>query len=44
MLYLQNQDLSQKTPAQIHEMYWSALSEIRDDYKKKMDEGFFTKL
>ena len=44
MLYLQNQDLSKKTPAQVHEMYWYALAEIRKDYKEKRENGFFTEL
>ena len=29
LLYLQNQDLSQKTPEQICEMYWDAYFRIR---------------
>lgn len=29
MLYLQNQDLSGKTPAEIHDMYQAAFAEIK---------------
>ncbi len=44
MLYLQSQDLSDKTPTQIHEMYWDAIFEIRKDYKHKCDVGYFKEL
>ncbi len=44
MLYLQNQDLSDKTPEQIHTLYWETLYDIRRDYKAKREEGFFDEL
>ena len=35
MLYLQNQDLSGKSPEEINSMYWDAYYRIKkDDYKK----------
>lgn len=43
MLYLQNQDLSNKTPSEIHTMYWEALYEIRNDNDEKHKQGFFNK-
>ncbi len=44
MLYLQNQDLSDKTPSDIHTMYWHALFEFRNDYEVKKEQGFFNEL
>lgn len=41
MLYLKNQDLSGKTPVQIHELYWKAYYEIESDYIIKNRQGFF---
>lgn len=35
MLYLQNQDLSGKTPSEINTMYWEALEAITPDYSKE---------
>ena len=40
MLYLQNQDLSGKTPTELHDMYWSVLKEIQADYREKRKNGF----
>jgi len=40
MLYLQNQDLKGKTPAEIHTMYWEARKEIQTDYKIKLEEKY----
>lgn len=44
MLYLQNQDLSSKTPEEIHTLYWETLYDIRRDYSVKQSEGFFDEL
>lgn len=44
MLWLSKQDLGDKTPTQIHEMYWNALYEIRKDYRAKRAEGYFNEL
>lgn len=41
MLYLQNQDLSGKTPSEIHTMYREAVQEIREDYHSKATSGWF---
>ncbi len=40
MLWLEQQDLKGKTPAQIHDMYWAAVKEIRADYQEKRKQGF----
>ncbi len=40
LLWLQQQDLSGKSPAQIHRLYWEALKEIRADYRQLRDEGY----
>ncbi len=40
MLYLENQDLSGKTPAQIHTMYWETIKAIRADYTEKKQNGY----
>jgi hypothetical protein len=34
MLYLQNQDLSDKTPSQIVELYFSVLSGVKESIKE----------
>lgn len=44
MLYLQNQDLSDKSPSDINTMYFEALYEIRKDYKEKCEQRFFDEL
>lgn len=41
MLYLKNQNISGKTPTQIHEMYLKAYYEIRSDYLQKLRSGYF---
>lgn len=41
MLYLKNQNISGKTPTQIHEMYLKAYYEIRNDYLQKLRSGYF---
>lgn len=40
MLYLEKQDLTGKTPAEIHTMYWEALKKIRADYAEKRNNGY----
>lgn len=40
MLYLQNQDLSSKTPSEIHTLYWEAKKEIQADYRAKRKAGY----
>ena len=40
MLWLEQQDLKGKTPAQIHDMYWAAVKEIRADHAAKRNSGF----
>jgi len=44
MLYLQNQDLKDKTPEEIHTLYWQTYYKIQHDYKNKRQEDFFSKL
>ena len=39
MLYLQSQDLSDKSPAQIYKMYLKTLSEIREAIKEDCERG-----
>ena len=41
MLYLQNQDLSDKTPTEIHELYWETYREIAKDLEEKQSKGYF---
>lgn len=40
-LYVQSQDLSGKTPAEIHTMYQEAYFEISKDYRQKRVSGWF---
>lgn len=40
MLWLEHQDLSGKTPTELHDMYWAAVKEIRVDYAAKRKNGF----
>ena len=40
LLYVQNQDLKGKTPAEIHTMY-QALYEIKQDWREKRNNGYF---
>lgn len=40
-LYLQNQDLSGKTPSEIQTMYYEAYFEIQKDYREKNATGWF---
>ena len=40
MLWLEKQDLSGKSPTEIHDMYWKAVKEIRADYQAKRNAGF----
>lgn len=40
MLWLEKQDLSGKTPAELHTMYWETLKEIRADYAAKRNSGY----
>lgn len=43
MLYLQNQDLSGKSPEEINSMYWDAYYRIKkDDYNKTQSNYFAT--
>ena len=41
LLYVQNQDLKGKTPAEIHTMYQVALYEIKQDWREKRNNGYF---
>lgn len=41
MLYLENQNISGKTPTQLHEMYLNAYYEIKNDYLQKLRNGYF---
>lgn len=41
-LYVQAQDLSGKTPTEIHTMYQEAYYEIRADRRSKRASGWFT--
>lgn len=38
LIYVQNQDLSGKTPTEINEMFHKAYNEIRRDSKNRRDE------
>lgn len=40
-LYVQNQDLSGKTPAEIQEIYYNAYYEISKDRRAKTKSGWF---
>ena len=40
MLWLEHQDLTDKTPTELHDMYWAAVKEIRADYAAKRKQGF----
>ena len=40
MLWLDKQDLTGKTPKEIHDLYWIAVKEIREDYQEKRNNGF----
>ena len=40
-LYVQSQDLTGKTPAEIHNMYFDAYYEIIRENQKKWDDGWF---
>ncbi len=40
ILWLQQQDLKGKSPAEIHDLYWIAVKEIREDYQAKRKQGF----
>lgn len=40
-LYVQNQDLTGKSPAEIYRMYEEALHEIRCENRKMRHEGWF---
>lgn len=40
MLFLQNQDLSMKSPAEICTMYFEAFKEIQRDIEKKNEAGY----
>ena len=42
-LYVQNQDLTGKTPVEIYRMYETALHEIRCENRKMRHEGWFSK-
>lgn len=44
MLYLQNQDLREKTPSEIHTMYQEAYYEILKDHRIKAKSGWFKDL
>lgn len=44
MLYLQNQDLREKTPSEIHTMYQEAYYEIFKDHRIKAKSGWFKDL
>lgn len=44
ILYIQNQDLKGKSPAEIHEMYWRAYYDIAKDHREKKDAGWFKAL
>lgn len=36
LIYLQNQDLTGKTPKQINEIYWKAFNEIERDTRERL--------
>ena len=40
-LYVQAQDLSEKTPSEINTMYWNAYYEISKDFQQKRESGWF---
>lgn len=42
-LYIKQQDLHGKTPAEIHTMYQDAYYEILKDHRKKYDSKWFIK-
>lgn len=42
-LYVRAQDLSGKTPAEVHTMYQEAYWEIRRDYNRKKGSGWLKK-
>ena len=44
MLYLQNQDLREKTPSEIRTMYQEAYYEILKDHRIKAKSGWFKDL
>ena len=41
MLYVQSQDLTGKTPADLQTMYYEALYQIRHDHAEKTKSGWF---
>lgn len=41
LLFLQAQDLSGKSPAEIQTMYFDALTVLRRDYLDKVKSGYF---
>ncbi len=43
MLYLKNQNITGKSPTELHEMYLKAYCEIKNDYIKKLRNGYFVK-
>lgn len=44
MLYLQSQDLSNKTPAEIQTLYYETYRALQDDHREKSKSGFFSRL
>ena len=44
MLYVQSQDLSEKSPSEIYTMYQLAYYEIRKDKREKQNSGWFKDL
>lgn len=40
-LYVQSQDLTGKTPAEIHNMYFEAYFEIQREHRRKSNDGWF---
>lgn len=43
-LYVQNQDLTGKTPAEIYTIYQCAYYEVKRDRKEKRESGWFNSL
>ena len=43
-LYVQSQDLSEKTPTEIHDMYWKAYYEILRDYRQRSNLNWFSQM
>lgn len=43
ILYLQNQDLTGKSPSEINTIYWEAYYQIKNDYWEKKSNGYFDK-